>query len=350
MRDPVRVLVLGTGQMGTGIARLVMEKPGLELVGVFGRRPERAGRDVGALLGLGRELGLFLSCDLAEVTDAARPQVAIQATCSHLDDALGELEILLERGVSVISIAEEMARPATRSPELAGLLDRLARSHGSTVLGTGINPGFVLDLLVVALTGVCSRVDSVRATRVNDLSPYGPSVLRSQGVALTPDEFRRGVADGSVVGHVGFPESIGLIADALGWEIEQMEESREPIVARVSRETPYVRVEPGRVAGCLHTATAFAGGRPVVTLIHPQQVHPRLEGVETGDEIVIEGVPPVRLAGSPEIPGGLGTMALAVNAIPRVLQAPPGLTSMVELPVPAAMLGTRLQGDAPSDV
>jgi 4-hydroxy-tetrahydrodipicolinate reductase len=339
MRDPIRVLVLGTGQMGSRIARLVLTKNGLELVGAYGRRPDRAGMDVSAVIGLERELGLALTNDLSHAIEDLHPDVAVQSTCSTIADAKDEITTLVRGGVHVITVAEEMARPAHRFPEAAEALDELAMTHGVGILGTGINPGFVLDLLIVTLTGVCAGVEAITATRVNDLSPYGPSVLASQGVGLTPAAFQRGLADGTVVGHIGFPESIYMIADAVGWEIERIEESREPIVATVRRETPFVTVEPGETAGCHHQAVAYKDGRPAITLVHPQQVCPHLEGIETGDSIEIVGTPSVHLAGSPEIPGGEGTAALAVNMIPRLLNAPPGLHCMIDLPVPAAMLG-----------
>jgi 4-hydroxy-tetrahydrodipicolinate reductase len=325
--------------MGAGITRLVLRKQGLELVGAYGRRVERAGTDLGLAVGLDRGLGLSISDDLAGTIERTRPDVAIQATCSRLADAADEIATLLRRGVHVISIAEEMAYPVAESREIAEEIDRLAVAHGVTMLGTGINPGFVLDLLVIALTGVCAEIESITATRVNDLSPYGPTVLSSQGVGLSPEAFQGGLDDGTVVGHVGFRQSIGMIAAAVGWDVEGIEESREPIVSRVRRETPFAVVKPGQTAGCLHKAVAHRQGRPAITLIHPQQVHPRLEGVETGDTIEIVGTPNIRLAGSPEIPGGVGTAALAVNMIPRVLSAAPGVSSMVDLPVPAAMLG-----------
>ncbi len=339
MRDRIRVLVLGTGQMGSGIARLVLEKQGLEVVGAFARRRERAGTDLGDVIGLHHELGVRISADLEAVTVQTRPDVAIQATCSRLSDALAEITTLVRNGVHVISIAEEMAYPSAKSPAFAEEVHQLALAHGVAVVGTGINPGFVLDLLVITLTGVCSEIQSVTAQRINDLSPYGPSVLASQGVGLTTEAFQSGLENGTVAGHFGFPESIHMIGDALGWAIEHIEERREPIVSRVRRETPFVVVEPGYVAGCLHTAVAYRAGEAVITLVHPQQVHPHLEGVQTGDTIEITGTPNVRLAGSPEIPGGVATVAVAVNMIPRVLNAPPGLYCMADLPVPAAMFG-----------
>lgn len=338
MRDRIRVLVLGTGQMGSGIIRLVLEKPGLELVGAYGRRAERAGTDIGQAVGLRRPLGLSISSELDNLIERSKPDVAIQATCSRLDDAMAEIVTLLRRGVRTISIAEEMAFPARRFPEAAREIDRLAKASNAAVLGTGINPGFVLDLLVIVLTGVCSDVQSITATRVNDLSDYGPSVLEKQGVGVAPEQFQRGLENGSVVGHIGFVESIHMIARALGWEIDRIEETRKPIISKVRRETAFVTVAPGEVAGCLHTAVAYRGGRALITLVHPQEIHPELADVETGDTIEIVGTPSLRFYTKPEIPGGAGTIGLAVNTIPRVLAAAPGLYSMADLPVPAAMM------------
>jgi 4-hydroxy-tetrahydrodipicolinate reductase len=335
----VRVIVLGTGQMGSGIAALVLEKPGLALAGAFARRRERAGTDLGLALGRAGPLGLAIEADLARLLERVRPHVAIQATCSRLADAEPEIAACLARGVHVISIAEEMAWPAAASPERAARLDALARRHGAVAVGTGVNPGFVLDTLVVALTGVCAHVDSIRARRVNDLAPYGPTVLRSQGVGLAPEAFAAAVGAGTVVGHVGFRQSLAMVAAALGWELERVEEARRPIVSSVRRETAFACVEPGQVAGCLHTAVGFVAGRPAIKLEHPQQIRPEAEGIATGDEIEIRGRPHVRLAGSPEIPGGVATAALAVNLLPRVLAAAPGLRAMTDLPVPAAIMG-----------
>jgi 4-hydroxy-tetrahydrodipicolinate reductase len=338
MQQPIRVLVLGTGQMGSGIARLLLQKQGIELVGVCARRTARAGMDLGRAIGLDADLGIPVSGDLERAISQTRPHIAIQATCSRVADARHEIETLVRHGVHVISIAEEMVYPACSAPAFAGELHSLAASHGVSVLGTGINPGFVLDLLVITLTGVCADVQSIAATRVNDLSPYGSSVLNSQGVGLDPEAFTEGLADGTVVGHFGFAESIHMIARAIGWDIERIDQNLEPIISGVRRETPFVTVEPGQVAGCHHRAVAYRDGKPVISLDHPQQVYPQLEGTATGDSIEIKGTPVIHLSGSPEIPGGQATCALAVNMIPRVLNAAPGLHTMADLPVPSAML------------
>ena len=339
MGNSIRVLILGTGRMGSEMARSVLDTPGLELAGAYGKRRERAGTDLGRAIGLDRDLGIAIDADLRKAVKRTRPHIALQATCSGLDDAWPEVAILLREGVSVVSIAEEMAYPACHSPAVAAEMADLARANGAGVVGTGINPGFVLDLLIVALTGVCSSVEAITGIRVNDLSPYGPTVLKAQGVGMTPEAFEAGLDDGTVKGHFGFPESISMITSALGCTVERIEQTVEPIISDVRRETPFVTVMPGRIAGTRHTAVGYRNGAPFITLTHPQQIRPELAGVETGDKIEIIGRPNLRLSGNPEIPGGVGTVAIAINMIPRILSASAGLYTMTELPVPAALIG-----------
>jgi 2,4-diaminopentanoate dehydrogenase len=334
-----RVVQWGLGAMGSGMARLVLEKEGLELVGGIDMRPDYVGKDLGDVLGAGRKLGVVVTNDPATVLDKAKVDLVVIATTSWTKEQAPDLRRILSAGINGISIAEELASPEAQSPEIAAELDALAKANGVSLLGTGVNPGFVLDLLVVTLSGVCHHVERIEASRVNDLSPYGPTVMKTQGVGTTPEEFAKGVAEGSIVGHVGFPESIRMISDALGLGVTRIEESREPIVSKVYRETPHVKVAPGMVAGCAHVAVGYAGDTAVVKLVHPQQIHPHLEGQGTGDYINIYGKPEIHMSTGPEIAGGIATMGVAVNMIPHVVAATPGLKSMVDLPVPAALMG-----------
>lgn len=335
----IRVALWGLGAMGSGMARLVLEKSGLELVGGIDMRADYVGRDLGDVLGAGRTLGVVVTNDPSKVLDPAKVDVVVIATTSWTKEQMPDLKKILSAGVNCISIAEEMASPEAQSPGLAAEIDALAKKHGVTVLGTGVNPGFVLDLLVVLLSGVCHHVERIEASRVNDLSPYGPTVMKTQGVGTTPEEFAKGIADGTIVGHVGFPESIRMISDALGLGVDRIEQTREPIVSKVYRETAHVKIAPGMVAGCAHVAIGYAGEKPVVKLVHPQQVHPHLEGQGTGDYINVYGKPEIHMSTGPEIAGGIATMGVAVNMIPHVVAASPGLKNMMDLPVPAALMG-----------
>jgi len=336
--DDVTVVCWGLGAMGSGMARALLERKGVRIVGAVASRPEKAGRDLGEVLGVGRELGVRVTSNPEEALEAGA-DVVLHATSSFAKEIYHQLDAAMAAGSDVITVAEEMAYLWQSDPKLAAEIDQLARKYGVSVLGTGINPGFVLDTLIIALTGICTGVRRVKARRVNDLSPFGPTVMRTQGVGATVEEFRDGLAKGTIVGHIGFVQSCGMIADALGWKLDEIRQTREPIVSATRRKTPYVDVKPGMVAGCNHTAHAFMNGEEVITLEHPQQVLPGLEGVETGDYIWIEGTPPVNLAIKPEIPGGTGTIAIAVNMIPHVLNAEPGLVTMKDLRVPACFMG-----------
>lgn len=335
----IRVALWGLGAMGSGMARLVLEKEGLELAGGIDVRADFVGKDLGEVLGIGRALGLTVTNDPSTLLHGERVDLVVIATTSWLKEQMPDLRRILTAGVDCISIAEEMASPEAQSPELAAEIDALAKANGVTILGTGVNPGFVLDLLVILLSGVCHQVDRIEARRVNDLSPYGPTVMKAQGVGTTPEEFAAGVADGTIVGHVGFPESIRMISDALGLGVTRIEQGCEPIVSKGYRDTAYVKIVPGVVAGSSHLAAGYAGEKQVVRLVHSQQVHPYLEGQGTGDYIDIYGKPEIHLSTGPEIAGGVATVGLAVNMIPHVVAATPGLKAMVDLPVPAALAG-----------
>ncbi len=337
--EEIRVVLWGMGAMGVGLGRILHGMKGVRLVGGIDTRPGLQGRDLGHILGLGVDLGVAGRGDARTVLKGAGGDVCIQATSSMVREVTPQILTALDCGYDVITIAEEMSFPASSDPGAADEIHSRAIQCGRTVLGTGINPGFILDTLIMALTSACTGVTQIRARRVNDLSPFGPTVMRTQGVGTTPEEFARGLDEGTIVGHVGFNESIYLIAGALGWELTRIDQVREPIIAAQERRGDHVVVPPGRVAGCNHSAVGYVGDNPVITLEHPQQVQPGAAGVETGDFIEIEGTPHISMAIQPEIPGGIGTGALATNMLAAVIAAPPGLKTMADLPVPRAVLG-----------
>jgi 2,4-diaminopentanoate dehydrogenase len=337
--ENVKVILWGLGAMGSGMAKALLTKTGVKIVGAIGQNPQKIGRDLGEVLGINTRTEILVSDNPLETLRKVPADVVLLSTQSFTRDVFEQIKIIVEAGLNVVTIAEEMAAPQAQSPELAVQLDALARKHNVSILGTGINPGFVLDTLIIALTGACLDVKQIKAARINDLSPFGPTVMKTQGVGTTPEEFAEGLANGTIVGHIGFQESVYLIAKAIGWELDEVKEVREPILSKTYRETPYVKVEPGMVAGCRHLAYGYKNGEVVITLEHPQQIHPGTEGIETGDYIWITGTPDINFANTPEIPGGIGTMAVAMNMIPHVINARPGLLTMADLPVPAALMG-----------
>ncbi|HPX65742.1 MAG TPA: 2,4-diaminopentanoate dehydrogenase [Anaerolineaceae bacterium] len=334
----IRVLQWGLGAMGSGMARLALKKSGLKIVAAVDGYEGYNGKDLGEILGV-ENTGVIVTNKPETVLDKEKVDVVVIATTSWTEKQMPDLRKILKAGINCISIAEEMSTPEAQSPELAKELDELAKANGVSILGTGVNPGYVLDLMVVMLTGGCHDVERIEASRVNDLSPYGPTVMETQGVGTSPEAFSAGVEAGTIVGHVGFPESIRMISDAIGLAVDRIEEIREPIVSSVRRETPHVVIEPGMVAGCAHIGIGYRGDKEVIRLIHPQQVHPQLEGQDTGDYINIYGTPEVHMAITPEYAGGIATQGIAVNMIPHIFAATPGLKRMIDMPTPAALMG-----------
>lgn len=340
--DNIKVLIWGFGAMGSGMAKMLLMKKGIEITGVCDMNPDRLGKSIFEVLGInkGNRAEVIIGNDIQAIVKEKCVDIVLLATDSFTAKAFDKITFLLEHKLNVISTAEEMAYPRASEPVLAGKLDDIAKAKGVTVLGTGINPGLIMDLLVVALTGACIEVDEIEAERINSLSPFGPAVMEEQGVGMTPVDFAEGVKNKTLAGHVGFNESVAMISDAIGWQLsEPVKQSMEPIISTVHRKTRYVEVQPGNIAGCSMKGSGYVNGTEKIRMIHPQQVEPQLEGTETGDYIRIKGTPDISMSIKPEIPGGIGTIAMCVNMIPHVINARAGLKTMIDLPVPRAIMG-----------
>lgn len=340
-QENVKVVIWGFGAMGGGMGKMLLNKKGVDIVGVCDNHPDRVGKDIFEVLGVerGDRKPVIIKANVEEVITEKCADIALCATDSFTKKAFPRLKYVLEQKVNVISTAEEMAYPQAQNPELAAELDRIAKENGVSILGTGINPGLIMDLLVVCMTGCMVDVEHIEAKRVNSLSPFGPAVMEEQGVGITVAEFEAGVKDGSLAGHVGFAESIRMIGDAIGWPVEKIETQMKPIVTTVDRKSPYGFAKAGDVAGVNMTGQGFVNGQPLIDMIHPQQIEPEMEGTFTGDYVTIKGTPEINMANKPEVEGGLGTIAMCVNMIPLVINATPGLKTMIDMPVPRAIMG-----------
>jgi 4-hydroxy-tetrahydrodipicolinate reductase len=338
-KENVKVIIWGLGAMGSGMADMLLKKKGVEIVGVVGRGSK-----------VGKSMYDFIKTERGDRPDViigtpegvikeGAADVVLAATDSFTKTAFERLKFILEKKINVVSSAEEMAYPMAQSPEEAKKLDEIAKANGVSIIGTGINPGLIMDLLVVTMTGCCEEVDHILARRVNSLSPFGPAVMEEQGIGITKEEFEEGVRTGHLSGHVGFHESIHMVADAIGWKVEKVTTSMEPIMTDVDRKSPYGFAKAGNVAGCAMRGFGYVDGELKIEMDHPQQIEPEQVGVQTGDYVIIKGTPNINLVNSPEVPGGIGTIAMCVNMIPHIINARPGLKTMLDLPVPRAIMG-----------
>ena len=237
--EKVKVIIWGLGAMGGGMADMLLRKEGVEIVGAVGR-----GAKIGKSMFdyIKTEKGDRKDVIIGSYEDVIKPgaaDIVLLCTDSFTKNAYDKLVYIMEQGINVITSAEEMSYPKAQNPELAAKLDECAKKNGVTVLGTGVNPGHIMDLLVLVMTGVLTDVKEITSRRVNSLSPFGPVVMEEQGIGISVEEFQKRKANHTMSGHVGFAESVGMMAEGMGLEVAEFAQDMNPITTDVDRKSPY---------------------------------------------------------------------------------------------------------------
>lgn len=305
----------------------MLETPGLQVVGAVDPSLA-AGQDLGTVLGLPKKLRIKVETDPVKVLGKARADVALLCTASSLRDMKAQLLTLIGRGMDVISTCEELAYPVPETAAIFRELDRAAQKKKVTLLGTGVNPGYAMDALALMLTAACARVDRVAVMRVVDAATRRLPLQRKIGAGLALPQFRRALTE-STVRHVGLVQSVQMIATGLGWKLDRVEETIDPVVAPRDMDTEFLRVPAGAAAGIRQHARGWRDGQIAISLDLQMYV-----GAESPrDQIVVDGTPPIDMTISGGIPGDAATAALVVNAIPRVRGARAGVVTTKDLPL-----------------
>ena len=326
----VRVVHMGLGPIGQAIARQVAQSRGFKIVGAIDVDPLKAGRDAGLVIGLASRLGVAVQDSVAAALRAAKPDVVVHCTSSSLTRVMPELEAILAARSAIVSTTEELVYPYYAHRRQAGILDRLAKRAKVSVLGTGVNPGFAMDVLPVLLSAACERVDRIAISRIQDARLRRLAFQKKIGAGLTLDQFERQVEKGSVR-HVGMAQSIAMIADVLGWRLDRVTDEVRPKVATASVASEFLTVENGQVAGIVQDALGYVRGEPLIAL----HLEAYLGAPEPRDSVEIQGSPKLSMNLVGGIPGDITTASVVVNSIPRVLAAAPGLHTMRDLSLPA---------------
>jgi hypothetical protein len=323
----IKVVQYGLGPIGLGIVEVLLARHWIQLVGAIDIDKNKVGKDVGQLLDSPKKTGIIVSDKVEDVLKKTSPQIVTHATSSYMEAIHPQIVKLIEHGANVVSTAEELSYPFIKHPKLAKELDDRARDRKTVVLGTGINPGFLLDTLVVALSGVCQKVNSIRAERVVDASRRRLPLQKKIGAGLSPSEFEKKVAQGTIK-HVGLPESVGLIALAMGWKVGEIQERITPVMAEKEVKNDFIKVPPGAVAGVRQVAKGILAGQELVVL----DLRMYLGAQNPHDSILIDGVPPVDMSIRGGVQGDRATPAIIVNSIPKIMNLEPGLRTMLDLP------------------
>lgn len=345
-KEKIKVIIQGFGAMGSGMAKMITAKQGFQILGICDTNPSLIHHPLSDFIP-GAESCLIYPA-IEAIPNWQQADICLLATDSFTSKAFPKIEWLIRHHINVISTAEEMSYPQAKEPKLSQEMDRLAKDYGVTVLGTGVNPGMMMDLLVLFLTGVMTDVKAIEVSRINSLSPFGKTVMEEQGVGLSVAAYQE--KKDHLAGHVGFLESMQMMADGLGLKGLQFHQEMQPIITSVDRKAPHGFAKAGDVCGIDMRASGTIDDQIFFKMNHPQQIEPHLEGIKTGDYIKIAGSPAINMEITPEVEGGLGTIAICVNMIPHVLNASPGLKTMLDLPVPRAILGdVRMMVESPND-
>ena len=332
----IRVLHVGLGPIGAGVVRQVAGRKGLTIVGGVDVDPAKAGRDLGEVVGLGRRLRIKVSDDLKGALKAKTPDVVVLCTSSSLAAIVPQIETIARAGTPIVSTTEELAYPAYSHKRLASVIDTIARKRKIAVLGTGVNPGFVMDALPITLTGVCERVDRIEVDRVQDARIRRLPFQQKIGSGLTPEAFEAKVRQGTVR-HVGLTESIAMIADAVGWTLDRITDDIVPKIATAPVSSEFLTVEAGQVCGLIQDGVGYRKGEGIIRL----HMEAYLGAPESFDAVRIEGSPALSMKIAGGVHGDIATASIVVNSIPKVLQSPPGLQTMRTLPIPSFFGGNR---------
>jgi 4-hydroxy-tetrahydrodipicolinate reductase len=325
--DRIKVVQYGLGPIGLGIVEVLLTRPWVQLVGAVDIDPIKVAKDVGELLNPGRKTGILVSDKAADVLKNTAPDVVTHATSSYMRAIQPQLLEILAHGVNVVSTAEELTYPFAKHPELAKDLDERARNNNAVVLGTGINPGFLLDTLAVVLSGVCQKVNSIRAERIVDSSNRRLQLQKKTGAGMSRSEFEKKVAEGAIK-HVGLPESVGLISLAMGWKVGEIQERITPVISEKQVSSDQITVQPGAVAGVRQVAKGILAGQELIVL----DLRMYIKAPNPHDSILIDGTPPVDMTIRGGVHGDSATPAIIVNSIPRLGDLEPGLRTMLDMP------------------
>lgn len=331
----IRVIQMGLGPIGAGVARQLLERSGFEVTAAVDIEPDKVGKDLAEVCGLDEPSGVVVETNLTAVLSRGEADVVTHCTSSSLEAIVPQLRAVLEAGLPVVSTTEELSYPWFPRRELAEKIDTMAKEAGLAVVGTGVNPGYAMDTLPTVLTGACERVDSITVDRVQDAAIRRLPFQQKIGAGLEPAVFRE-KADNLEIRHVGLTESVAMIAASLGWQMERITDVIEPKIAEKEVSSQFMTVAAGQVAGLIQEAVGYRNSEPIIKL----HMEAYLGSPESYDAVRIEGSPALysRIEGG--IHGDIATASVTVNTIPRVMAAPPGLQTMRDLPIPSWWSGT----------
>jgi len=327
----IKVIQFGLGPIGIESLKLAAEQSWLEVTGGVDIDPAKIGKSLAEITGVASFGPATVHPSLEALFAAAGlPDVVLHTAGSSAAISFAQMKPALDRGISVASTCEELIFPALKTPAVAAEYDQLCRRTGARIAGTGVNPGFVMDILPICLTGVSRDVTSLYVERVVNASTRRQPLQAKIGSGQNPADFRAKFAAGQA-GHAGFQQSVALLAHAMGWELDEIRETCEPVVATSRVVTKFFDVAPGQSVGIHQKCFGLSRGETKIKL----DLQMYLDAPLPHDAIVVKGRPDLNLVLNGGVAGDDATVAALINIVPRLLAAGPGVRLMTELALPA---------------
>jgi len=326
----ITVLQIGFGPLGIQIGKYISQKETIKTTAVVDVNPDFKGKVLQSFDSLLSE-NIQIHSSVISAINALdeKPDIAIITTVSSLEKLIPQVEEVAAFGIPVISTCEELSYPWKLHPLLSKALDELCKKNQIACLGTGINPGFLMDYLPAVFSSVCKDIEHVTVERVQDATPRRVPFQQKIGAGLDLKAFKTKEATGTLR-HVGLQESVYLLANSIGLELDSVSESLNPVIADHEVASSAIRVKKGDARGVEQISHGYVHGVCKISMHFKAAIgEPR-----SFDKITIKGTPSFTSVIEGGLNGDITTCAIVINSIQSILKAPAGLQTMADIGVP----------------
>ncbi|MBL0869071.1 MAG: hypothetical protein IBJ18_00670 [Phycisphaerales bacterium] len=325
----LKVLHVGLGPLGQRIVKDLYDRKVGKVVEAVDINPDLTGKPLSKAVA-GVKSSTKIKSSLNDISNWGGFDVAIVTTASDLRNCADTFRTILKAGVPIVSTCEELVWPWLRHKKLANELDTIAQRSQSMLLGTGVNPGFLMDAAAVFATTPCKSVDSMEIHRIQDATTRRIPFQKKIGATLDDAAFKAGIKAGWLR-HVGLGESLFFVANAMGWKIDSWSETIEPVKATKTMSCGLGPIKKGNACGVRQVAIGKSKGKTVLKFVFQAAIGQK--DPAPGDRVIVTGEPKISMAFEGGVHGDIATSSITINSIKPLLSAKPGLHTMATIPL-----------------